>query len=164
MTPHIKKKSDKWIPWYFVAFFAGLAILNVIFIIIAVSTHRGVVTENAYEKGINYNKTIAEAQRQEELGWKGDINFNRSALSFTLKDSSGNFIADADVAAYLFRVAEAGSDFTLPLAYVGNGRYYTDIIFPFKGQWDIRIIAKWQEQKYQQTRRIVVKQYPLQNR
>ena len=58
------------IPLYFVMFFITLAILDSFFVYIALSTHNGVVTENAYEKGLNYNRTIEQAETAKKLNQK----------------------------------------------------------------------------------------------
>ena len=66
-------KNDKWIPWYFVLFFATIAICDAVFVGLALSTHRGLVTEHAYQKGLEYNHTIAAAEQQDGLNWQGRI-------------------------------------------------------------------------------------------
>jgi len=57
---------DRIIPLYFVAFFVVIAIFDGIFVYLATSTHSGVVTENAYQKGLNYNQYI-DAYNQQEI-------------------------------------------------------------------------------------------------
>ena len=76
------RKSDKWIPWYFVAFFVVLAILDGIFVTIAATTHTGVITENAYQKGLDYNEVVAASEEQDEIGWVGNIGFEKSTVTF----------------------------------------------------------------------------------
>jgi len=58
--------KDKLIPWYFVIFFLVLFIVDGIFVYLATSTHTGVVTENAYEKGLRYNEVIERARAAEK--------------------------------------------------------------------------------------------------
>ena len=150
------KKSDRWIPWYFVAFFVVLAILNGIFVTIANTTHRGVVTENAYTKGLHYNQTLAAAAQQQQLGWSAEIDFIQPALSLRLRDRHGRSIEEAKVVAYLTRTTQAGHDFQVPLPPIGDGIYAQDVRFPIKGQWHVRMAATWQQQHYQQSQRISV--------
>ena len=61
-------KRDRIIPLYFVAFFVFIAIMDGIFVYLATTTHSGVVTENAYQKGLNYNQYITAYDQQEMLG------------------------------------------------------------------------------------------------
>lgn len=151
------RKSDKWIPWYFVAFFVVLAILDGIFVTIAFSTHTGVVTENAYKKGLEYNQTVAASEKQEALGWHGRIGLDDSLLSFYLEDKNGGAIEGAYVKAYFSRATQAGHDFSASLASKAGGNYNKEINFPLKGQWDVVIEAQWNQQQYQQSKRIIVK-------
>jgi nitrogen fixation protein FixH len=151
------KKSDKWIPWYFVAFFVALAILDGIFVFIATSTHRGVITEKSYQKGLEYNKVVAASEKQETLGWNGSIILVNNTILFELKDNNDAILTDADVTAYFTRTTQAGYDFSVPLAFTGEGIYSKDVNFPLKGLWDVRILATWNQQQYQKSKQIVVR-------
>lgn len=153
----IPRKSDKWIPWYFVAFFVVLAILDGAFVTIALSTHRGVVTDNAYQKGLNYNQTIAASERQDALGWAGTISFESGMLLLALSDKDQVAIKEANVTAYISRPAQAGFDFSVPLELNTEGVYSNNVIFPTKGLWNVRIMATWQQQQYQKSQNIVVR-------
>jgi len=157
MTESVIKKSDKWIPWYFVAFFVVLAILDGIFVYIATSTHTGLVTDNAYKKGLAYNQTIENYEAQKQLGWQTDIKLEQQDLTFAIKDAKGNAIEDADVVAHISRVTQAGHDFDVSLQYAENGIYKNNVDFPMKGQWDVSVVVKWKQEQYQQSKRIIVK-------
>ena len=151
------KKSDKWIPWYFVAFFVVLAILDGIFVTIAATTHTGVITEQAYQKGLDYNEVVTASEKQAEMGWNGNINLYGNTISFELKDSGDLNIKDAEAIAYFTRTTQAGYDFSTPLELNAEGIYSKNINFPLKGLWDVRILATWNQQQYQKSRQIVVK-------
>lgn len=47
-----------------ISFFILFASVDAFFIYKALSTHTGVVTENAYEQGLNYNEILEEARRR----------------------------------------------------------------------------------------------------
>jgi nitrogen fixation protein FixH len=49
----------------FLSFFVVFASVDAFFVYKAISTLPGVVSENAYEIGLNYNKIIAEAKKRE---------------------------------------------------------------------------------------------------
>lgn len=157
MTQSVMKKSDKWIPWYFVAFFVVLAILDGIFVYIATSTHTGVVTDNAYKKGLAYNQTIEKYEAQKELGWQTEITLVHPYLTFSLKDAQGAVIKDAQATAHISRITQAGHDFEVPLQLDENGIYKNKVDFPMKGQWEVSVVVKWNQQQYQQSKRIIVK-------
>lgn len=58
------KKTGKNVFWGFIAFFVVFATMDAFFVYKAVATHPGVVAENAYEIGLNYNKIIEEAKKR----------------------------------------------------------------------------------------------------
>lgn len=151
------KPGDKWIPWYFVAFFVVVAIVNAIFVTEAISTFRGVVTEHPYQEGLAYNQVVADVTAQEALGWKGVIKQDGDTLSFTFHDKKGMAITQAKVKADFVRTTQVGYDFSVPLHAKEGGVYQAKVHFPLKGQWHVRIIAQWNQQPYQQTKLIMVK-------
>jgi nitrogen fixation protein FixH len=69
-----------------VAFFGAMLIANGMFIYLAVATFSGSDTSDAYRKGLNYNETLEEAQRQAERGWLAEVQYDdksgRLLLSF----------------------------------------------------------------------------------
>lgn len=151
------RRSDKWIPWYFVAFFVVLAALDGIFVYVAVSTQTGVVTQHPYEKGLAYNRTIADAEAQEKLGWQGRIDFTQPLLTFTLKDRTGSAITQAKATAYFSRATQQGYDFSTPLPGNADGVYSGSVAFPLNGQWDVNIAVVWNNTHYQKHARILVR-------
>jgi nitrogen fixation protein FixH len=58
---------DKWIPWYFVLAFLVVFAVNGIFIYAALGTHRGVVSDQAYRNGINYNQIVKKVRALKEV-------------------------------------------------------------------------------------------------
>ena len=59
-----------------VAFFGVMLIANGIFVYFAVATFSGGDTSNAYRKGLDYNETLAAAERQAERGWHSEIAYD----------------------------------------------------------------------------------------
>lgn len=150
------RKSDRWIPWYIVAFFVVIAILDGIFVYIATSTHTGVVSERAYDKGLAYNDTVAAAEAQAALGWQHAIRLESGKLVFTLNDNNGAPLSDAAAKVVIKRPIGDTLDFTLELHPVGNGRYEAPVSFPANGQWDARVYVLWQDKDYQAHKRLIV--------
>ena len=56
--------KDRLIPWYFVIAFLIVFTVNGFFVYMAIRTNHGVVTENAYEKGLEYNAIVKKVQAQ----------------------------------------------------------------------------------------------------
>ena len=157
MTTSTMDKRDKWIPWYFVAFFVGLAIMDGIFVYLATSTFTGVVTDQAYERGLKYNETVAAAEAQAELGWVGSAALEgNETFSFTLSDGA-NALVGADVVAEFTRPTQSGVDFQVPLMGLQNGTYSAQVDFPLEGIWDVRVYVTWKQQQYQHSQRLMVR-------
>ena len=156
----IHKPIDKWIPWFFVMFFAVIAVIDGVMVTIAVETQPGVVTEHAYEHGLEYDKTIAAEKAQEALGWhsavalKGDK--NAPVLAFSLRDKDNAGLEGAHARAHIIRPVQDGYDFDLALVENGSGVYSAPVSFPLSGQWHIRVDVEWQDHQYQHNQTIIV--------
>ncbi len=158
MTETTVRKSDRFIPLYFVGFFVVLAIMDGIFVYLATSTHTGVVTEQAYQKGLDYNETVSAAAEQDALGWQSTINYSESGmLSFTLVNASETPVSGAQVVAEFIRPTHNGADFSVELIASSDGSYTAPVDFPLKGVWDVRVFAEWNQQSYQQGERLIIK-------
>ncbi|GEM_PF-1478884 len=58
------KKDGRIVFWALIAFFAVVASVDAFFVYKALSTNTGVVSENAYERGLRYNDIINEAKKR----------------------------------------------------------------------------------------------------
>lgn len=154
---HMMTKKDRWIPWYFVGFFAIIAVMDGIFVYLATDTHTGVVTEQAYQKGLNYNETVAAVEAQEALGWSSIIDYQSDGeFVFTLSEGEQP-LAGAEIIAEFTRPTHNGVDFSVPLLESGAGAYRAPVEFPLDGIWDVRVYVTWNQQQYQQTERLVIR-------
>ncbi|MCB9991986.1 MAG: FixH family protein [Rhodospirillales bacterium] len=147
---------DKWIPWFFVLFFVVLAILDGIFVTIALKTHTGTVTDNPYEEGLAYNKTLEAAAARDALGWQADLSLGADhELRLSLADDQAKPIEGASVVAKIIRPVQDGYDFEIALTEQGSGVYKAPANLPLPGQWQVRIFATWQDKHYQHSRTII---------
>ena len=100
------RKSDRWIPWYFVGGFAVMLIANISLITFSMTSWNGLVTKHAFEEGNNYNAAMSGAARQQELGWRsklsvaGVINQN-ATISVLFRDRDSNPITGARMSVVL---------------------------------------------------------------
>ena len=153
-----QKKSK--IPYIFFIFFAVIFAVNFSYIYVSQKTWRGLATEDAYHKGLNYNQVLEEEKKQKELGWKMIIDYrnlgeNQGVLIIDLKDKNSHKISDAEVEVNFKRPTQEGKDFAQKLKFV-NGVYKANIAFPLKGQWDFEIKAVRAEDVFQETDRYVI--------
>ncbi len=152
------RPSDKWIPWYFVAFFVVVFIVNGIFVYIATTSQPGVIEENHYEIGLAYDERIAEERSEKALGWQSDVRFDGDkAFSVSMVDKDGNALQGASVKVEMIREVQDGHDFEAILSETAPGQYSADIDFPLPGQWDAYIYVTWNDKLYHIKKMIVAK-------
>ncbi|MBL8668679.1 MAG: FixH family protein [Rhodospirillales bacterium] len=161
-----------WYPWIFVLGMLVVIAVNIVLITSAIDTFPGLDTEDAYQKGLAYNQTIAAARAQEARGWQADVRYapradaasaagreaagHEGELVVTLRDKAGEPLYGLDVDAALIRPTRSGLDTRVSLQPAGNGEYRGEAILPLPGQWDVRVFARRGNEDFQATRRIMV--------
>lgn len=155
------KPSDRFIPYYIVAFFVLLTCILGTFIWIAVHNYSGEVTTNPYTKGLQYNKDIANQAAQEKLGWQGNIRFETHGFDvqsfLTLTDSKGKPVTGAVAEAWFIRTTQAGHDTKITLVSNGKGNYVGKTKLFWKGVWEVHISATYNGHNYQQVRDVYLR-------
>lgn len=150
------------IPYFFVGFFLFFVIVNITFIYISRLTWRGTVTENAYEKGKDYNKYLEEQRKQDALGWIAKTDYEtigkqKILFRFDLRDQDQDVIDDAVVKVRFIRPTQDGYDFSVDMGYdASNKNYKKAVKFPFKGLWRFELQAAVKDQKFNYVKRIVI--------
>ncbi len=157
-----KPRRGHWIPWAFGAFFLVVLIANGTMVYIGMTTWTGLVSENYYEEGRNYNRNIAAAEAQAALGWQLDIEARlrsgfEGELLVDLRDRQGAPITDAEVTARFVRPTSEGNDFAVALADAGDGRYRTVFTLPLTGLWEIHVDAVRGEDRFVRSRRVTLR-------
>lgn len=150
-----------WYPWIFVAGMAVVVIVNVVMMTLAIKTFPGLETSDAYQKGLAYNQTLAEAREQEARGWTAEVAFAPDAqrkgdLRIVLRDRQGRPLDGFAVAVALARPTVGGHDVAAALAPLGGGAYGAPVTVPLAGQWSLSILAKRGEESYRESRKIQV--------
>jgi len=155
------RKSDRWIPWYFVGGFAVMLIANISLITFSMTSWNGLVTKHAFEEGNNYNAAMSGAARQQELGWRsklsvaGVINQN-ATISVLFRDRDSNPITGAKMSVVLNRSDRDDLDQTVPMVEIAPGEYRASANFPVYGRWQLRTIAHAMGDDYQTVEYVVV--------
>jgi len=143
------KKYARWTLFCFLAFFGIIGTVDAIFIYKAVNTHTGVVTKQAYEKGLNFNETLEKARNQPNIiqvaSYENDI------LNWQLSEQNTAPLTGATVTAKLFRPAHDGYDYEVALDHQGNGLYLAKLNLPLKGVWIAKLNSTWNNETYQTT-------------
>ncbi|HWA42196.1 MAG TPA: FixH family protein [Hypericibacter adhaerens] len=137
-------RRSRWIPWAFVAFFVALVVIQGVMAWIAVESFGGLTAEDAYQRGITYNRTLAAKDAETALGWQVAVGWTadksapgKGRLELRVMDGLGQPLQGAQVAARLRR--PVGPENTLQATLVAGdpGVYSADLTLPLKGQWDV---------------------------
>jgi nitrogen fixation protein FixH len=151
----------RWIPWTIALAFVVIAGVNGALAYFAVQSNPGLVSERPYELGTGYNRVLDAAAAQDALGWRGAVQWlpeggQRGTVAVDLKDAAGLPVAGATLTARLVRPVEALGATDLVLAETGPGRYAAAATPPRPGQWDVRVVARDGERRFQFQQRIMV--------
>ncbi len=146
-------EKGTWVLLSFIAFFAVIIAVNAVYIITAVNSHSGVITDKPYEKGLAYDETLESAKSQPELNQKA--NFKNGVLRWELKAADGVPI-DAKVTAHLVRPVKKGYDFDITFDHKGNGIYEAKPDLPLKGKWEAQLKAQWDKTSQYKTRLTII--------
>ncbi len=161
MTKQDATKQKSLIPWMIVGFFVVLAMVDGFFVYKALSTHTGVRVENSYEKGLAYNKTLANFEEQKQRGWQAQVDVaplgaRKATLTFTLRDKEKKMIEGADVNVKFVRPTREDFDNEMQLEETGAGIYQLTTQFPLVGVWDVFISAQKDATPFNMKKRIII--------
>ena len=134
--------SGRWIPWIFVAGFAVIVAVNGIMIAYALKTFPGLADPAAYNHGVAYNAVLAEAGRQEALGWRLTAGLDQAGdIVVRATRADGTPLEGLTVTGQLTRPIDAPATVDAAFAPAGEGIYRTRVTLPRAGQWELHITA-----------------------
>jgi nitrogen fixation protein FixH len=136
-TQDFDPNRSRWIPWVFVGGMTVVILVNIVLVYAALSTFTGVYTSRSYDRGRTYNQVIAEAARQDALGWTTRVVLEGGVLSLVATDREGLPVGGR-VEGVLHRPLE-GSEVPLDFAAAGHGRFIALAELPAAGQWEARL-------------------------
>ena len=146
------------------AFFLLIIAMNLVMVYLGNRSWTGLTTDRAYDKGVNYNEVIDQAEQQAALGWAirfdpivetgrdGDMISVRLAADIAGKD--GTMLADLKVSARLVRPTSEGHDREVAFSTVDGRHFVADAEFPLRGNWDVYLTAANPQGTYQIRHRI----------
>jgi nitrogen fixation protein FixH len=142
------------IPYLFIIFFAIIFIVDGIIVYLALSTSTGLYTDNAYEKGLMYNKIIAQFNQQEQSPLKPTIKIDSNNV-LKVKIGLDNLDQVSNVIADFISPVQAKEDFRVKLTQK-NGEYVALIKAPRPGQWQVRVHFESSGKEYQYNKRVLI--------
>jgi nitrogen fixation protein FixH len=145
----------------FIAAFLLVLGVNATLIFFAQRTFSGLETASPYERGLDYNRTLAAEAAQAKLGWQHEAAFaagdgSGRTLTVRMTDRDGRPLDGLALSAYLVRPSSEGLDMTLTVQATGDGRYVAHFALPAPGQWELRVVARGSEHVWQVSERMVL--------
>lgn len=148
--------NPKLIPFFILSFIAFFMLLDGIFVYFAHQTYTGPYTDNAFQKGLDFDKINQQSIYQQQTAWQAVIDAQDGAITLHLTDADHRNISDATVLVKVVRPATNRYDQVLELKAQGDGIYNGDFVFPAPGQWEIRVKASFQDQEFITSKRVLI--------
>jgi nitrogen fixation protein FixH len=137
--------------------------VNLFMVLLAINTSPGLVNEDFYERGQDYEKTLF-SKRANDPGWHMQIDLpkqivagNHTPVNFTVRDKAGIAVPADSVTFFAYRPSDAKRDFSLAMDQIDKGLYSTKAQFRLKGFWDVLVSVKKDGEEYNIGERIVVR-------
>lgn len=161
ITHMFQSKKGSLVPYLFILFFLFFICSDILLLYLSNISYNGVVAPNSYQKGLEYNKTLAKNFQQIQLGWQGDLNIyqlsgSKIKLEFTLKNKDGSKISGAYVLAKILRPVTDKYDTIIHLDEASPGIYTTNFYLAMPGQWEIQLKADYLQHEFFTNKRISV--------
>jgi nitrogen fixation protein FixH len=123
-----------------IGFFGVMFIANGIFVYFALATFSGGDTSDPYRKGLHYDETLGEAERQMERGWRTEVHYDdkKGRLLLSFLDKSAEPVTGLHVGVTFSRPATDKDDRSVDLAEVSQGVYAADVQLA-PGLWVISV-------------------------
>ncbi|MEH6471702.1 MAG: FixH family protein [Halopseudomonas sp.] len=159
-------------PWRspLIMVWSGLLLLffiaNGIFIYLALTSNPGLVVDNYYERGQDYENNMLK-RLAEDPGWNMRIELvvlpvegQSGQIRFHLSDKAGQLLLPDSVTLYAYRPANVKGDFEAVMSELNIGTYQADVAFPMPGLWDLLVVVDKGDSEYSEALRINVSKQP----
>ena len=150
---------SNYIPWLFVAGFGVVVAVNSLMIWLAVGSFSGLYSNHARERGLYYNRVVAEQRSRDALHWQVDAKWlpDANRLQLVVTGANGKPLAGAQVSGELVRPVEKRPPFPIALSDLGEGQFTAHFDLPSRGNWDLDIVVEAQGQRFALTKRMFLR-------
>lgn len=136
----VDPRRSRWIPWVFVGGMLLVVVVNGGLVFAALSTFTGVTTGKSFDRGRTYNQVLAEAARQQALGWQAQLVMKDGLLTVSVLNRDGGAVSGM-LDGHLQRPLD-GSQVALSFRRTGAGRFESPAVLPMAGQWEARLVMR----------------------
>ena len=156
----VRRPPGSWIPWLFVGFFLLVIAVNGTMIWIALGSWTGLATNQAYDRGLTYNRNLEAAARAAALGWQpslaATLDGETGTVELILNGADGAPVTGAEVTVRFERPTSEGLDFAVPLAGTAPGVYRGGFVLPAEGAWNLHATIRRGRDLYVHDQRVVL--------
>jgi nitrogen fixation protein FixH len=150
-----------WIPWLFIGFFTLVVAVNGTMIWIALASWTGLAANQAYDRGLTYNRNLDAAARQAALGWRSELAVRMEAeggeLELVLTGSDERPVSEAEIVVRFERPTSEGLDFAVRLEAAAPGVYRGAFALPAAGVWDLHATIRRGDDLHVHEQRVVLR-------
>lgn len=136
--------------------------VNLIMVYLAIATNPGLVNEDYYERGQDYEQTLM-SRRARAPDWTMRVDVpspiavgEMQSIRFFVVDKAGQPVDPDAVTFFAYRPSDASQDFALSMTREGRGRYLARVAFPLIGVWDTLVAVTTGADEHSVSRRIEV--------
>lgn len=121
-----------------VAFFGVIIAVNFTMATLAATSWTGLEVKNSYVASQDYNRRLAEIERQRDTGWSSRLDRQGDRLTFTISDADGRPLDVQSVNATFRRPVNESDDFAVEFTKSAPGTFQArQPVQP--GLWDLAI-------------------------
>jgi nitrogen fixation protein FixH len=139
-----------------IAGFGAVLIANLTMVWLALDSWPGLISETAYQDGLDFNRVLEAGERQRGLEWQVSIAAPDGVVELVVSQADGVPVVGLTIFANAYRPAAEGSDSSLDLREVSPGHYRAVAPLHLDGNWNVVIDAVWAGEPYHIERRIFV--------
>ncbi len=142
------KSNSPWRnPWVLgmIGMLAVFVSANFYMIFVSASGGPGLVVDNYYERGENYEKTMLKRMTQDP-GWKAKLQSPESIevgkkqiINVIVTDKETKPVNKDSAVFNAYRPSDKSQDFSLPMRRIDDGLYEVEVSFPLPGVWDLLV-------------------------
>lgn len=140
-----------------IAFYAVIMAVNGVFMFFALDTWPGLTDRDSYKKGLAYNQTLADGERQKALGWKTTVITGNGRLQLKLTGADDQPLTGAVVAAVASRPVGELSSTALTFSPDGTGGYIAAFDPDLKGRWKVDVTILHGDDRFRTIHEVMVK-------
>lgn len=122
------------------AFFGIVIGANVYLSVEAMRSWTGVVVDNSYASGQDFNEKVQRTREQAALGWTSTVRYDAGKVSFQVLDRDGTPLRVSGVTARITRPIGVDGDQIITLQPLADGSFAAPVTL-LSGSWNIVAVA-----------------------